>query len=72
MPKKLVDCVKQVTDSGKSESEAWAICQKSTGLKPHKKKKEKAELTERLSKSAEEAKDYFLAPTGEYKSYGRI
>lgn len=35
MPKKLKDCVKKVMDSGKSESEAWAICRKSTGLKPH-------------------------------------
>jgi hypothetical protein len=39
MPKKLVDCVRKVRDSGRSESEAWRICQKSTGLKKHKKTK---------------------------------
>jgi predicted HAD superfamily phosphohydrolase YqeG len=36
MPKKLMDCIKKVMDSGKSESEAWAICQHSTGLKKEK------------------------------------
>lgn len=35
MPKKLMDCIEKVKASGKSESEAWAICRKSTGLKPH-------------------------------------
>jgi hypothetical protein len=35
-----MDCVARVKASGKSESEAWAICIKSTGLKPHKKKSE--------------------------------
>ena len=37
MPKKLMDCITKVRNSGKSRSEAWAICQESTGLKPHKK-----------------------------------
>jgi len=36
MPKKLMDCIKKVMDSGKSESEAFAICQTSTGLKKEK------------------------------------
>lgn len=46
MPKKLKRCVKKVQDTGKSESEAWAICVDSTGLKPHKKKK--AETIQKL------------------------
>jgi len=33
-----MDCVARVRASGKSESEAFAICIKSTGLKPHKNK----------------------------------
>lgn len=33
-----MDCIRQVRSKGKSESEAWAICQESTGLKPHKAK----------------------------------
>jgi hypothetical protein len=36
MPKRLMDCIKKVQESGKSESEAWAICTKSTGLKKEK------------------------------------
>lgn len=36
MPKKLMDCIEKVKASGKSEEEAWAICRKSTGLKPHR------------------------------------
>lgn len=47
MPKKLVDCVKKVMESGKDESSAWAICQKSTGLKPHKKKDKKAKVEQK-------------------------
>jgi regulator of replication initiation timing len=39
MPAELMSCVEQVMAQGKSKSEAFAICQKSTGLKPHKKKK---------------------------------
>ncbi len=38
MPKKLVDCVKQVKKK-KGTRSAWAICVSSTGLKPHKKAK---------------------------------
>ena len=41
MPRKLTNCVKKVRRSGKSKSSAWAICIKSTGLKPHKKGKKK-------------------------------
>jgi hypothetical protein len=40
-PKKLTDCVAKLMAQGYSESAAWAICQKSTGLKPHKGKKPK-------------------------------
>lgn len=36
MPKKLVDCVKKVTASGKPKFSAWPICIASTGMKPHK------------------------------------
>lgn len=39
MPKKLERCVRKVKKSGKSKSSAFAICVKSTGLKPHKRKK---------------------------------
>ena len=31
MPKKLMDCVSDLKSQGKSESEAYAICSKSTG-----------------------------------------
>ena len=43
MPKKLVDCVNKVKRKNpkKGESFAWAVCVKSTGLKPHKKNKVK-------------------------------
>ena len=43
MPKKLMDCVRSVMKSGKSKSDAFGICIKSTGLKPHKKKKAASE-----------------------------
>jgi len=33
MPKKLDDCVQKVKEQGKTESEAYAICVKSTGYK---------------------------------------
>ncbi len=39
MPKKLMDCVKKVQAKGHSKSSSYAICVKSTGLKPEKKKK---------------------------------
>ena len=39
MPKKLMSCVKKVKKQGKSKSSAFAICIKSTGQKPHKKRK---------------------------------
>lgn len=39
MPAKLKRCVKKVQRSGKSKSSAYAICVKSTGLKPHRRKK---------------------------------
>lgn len=38
MPKKLMNCVRKVKASG-SKVNPWAVCVKSTGLKPHKKKK---------------------------------
>ena len=38
MPEKLMSCVKKVMKQGKTRSEAYAICVKSTGQKPHKKK----------------------------------
>jgi hypothetical protein len=41
MPKKLERCVKKVQASGKSKSASYGICVKSTGLKPHAKKKKK-------------------------------
>lgn len=37
MPKKLEKCVSKVKQTGKSESSAWAICNKT--LKKKKKKK---------------------------------
>src|ERR1044072_3736337 len=39
MPKKLMRCVRKVKSGGKSESAAFGICVKSTGQKPHKKKR---------------------------------
>jgi len=39
MPKKLMRCVRKVMRKGKSKSSAFAICIKSTGLKPHKKRR---------------------------------
>jgi len=41
MPKKLMRCVKKVQNKGNSKSSAYGICIKSTGQKPHKKKKKK-------------------------------
>lgn len=41
MPKKLERCVKKVMSKGTPKSSAWPMCVKSTGLKPHKKKKGK-------------------------------
>lgn len=38
MPKKLISCVKQVQTKSKGKADAWAICVKSTGLKPHRSK----------------------------------
>lgn len=37
MPEKLIRCVKKVSKT--NPKYAWAICIKSTGLKPHKKRK---------------------------------
>jgi len=48
MPKRLMDCVDRVMKSGKDKSSAFAICIKSTGLKPHKKHKKKSELIDHL------------------------
>ena len=40
MPAKLLRCVKKVkAKGGKSAKYAWPICIKSTGQKPHKKKR---------------------------------
>jgi len=42
MPKKLEDCVRKVkakNKNSKKKANAWAICVKSTGLKPHKRKR---------------------------------
>ena len=41
MPKKLIKCVKDVKkkSKGKKKVNPYAICVKSTGMKPHKKKK---------------------------------
>ena len=41
MPKKLKRCVKKIIKKGVPEDSAWPICIKSTGQKPHKKKKKK-------------------------------
>ena len=40
MPKKLMSCVKKVKASG-SKVNPWAVCVKSTGLKPEGRKKVK-------------------------------
>lgn len=39
MPRKLVRCVAKLKRRGYPASRAWPICIKSTGLKPHKKKR---------------------------------
>lgn len=39
MPKKLTSCVKKVKSKSKGKVNPWAVCVKSTGLKPHKRKK---------------------------------
>lgn len=42
MPKKLVDCVKQVKAKNRGRSKKvnpWAVCVSSTGLKPERKGK---------------------------------
>lgn len=36
MPKKLDDCVKKLMAKGKTKSQAYAICSKSTGYKKAK------------------------------------
>lgn len=41
MPKKLKSCVKKVMKKGTPKKSAWPICVKSTGQKPHKKRKNK-------------------------------
>lgn len=38
MPKRLMNCINKVKKK-KGVKSAWAICVKSTGLKPHKKGK---------------------------------
>ncbi len=40
MPKKLERCVRKVSKK-KGVKSAWAICVKSTGQKPHKKRKKR-------------------------------
>lgn len=40
MPKKLERCVRKVKAKGTAKN-PWAVCVKSTGLKPHHKKKRK-------------------------------
>jgi hypothetical protein len=39
MPEKLKRCVRKVQKSGKSKSASYGICVKSTGQKPHRRKK---------------------------------
>jgi hypothetical protein len=39
MPAKLMRCVRKVKAKGKSTSAAYGICIKSTGQKPHRRKK---------------------------------
>jgi len=39
MPKRLERCVKKLRKKGVPKNSAWPICIKSTGQKPHKKKK---------------------------------
>jgi len=42
MPRKLLRCIKKVkAKGGPSAKYAWPICIKSTGLKPHKRKKKR-------------------------------
>lgn len=41
MPAKLKRCVKKVMAKGAPKDAAWPICVKSTGQKPHRKKKGK-------------------------------
>jgi hypothetical protein len=41
MPKKLERCLRKVQKSGTSKSSAYGICVKSTGQKPHRRKKKK-------------------------------
>jgi hypothetical protein len=36
MPKKLMDCVRELMSHGHSQSEAYAICESSTGWKKKK------------------------------------
>jgi len=45
MPKKLMRCVKKVQKQGKDESAAYGICIKSTGQKPHKRRKQNGKNT---------------------------
>lgn len=41
MPAKLKRCVRKVMAKGASKDAAWPICVKSTGQKPHKRRKGK-------------------------------
>lgn len=61
MPKKLEECIAQVKkkiENGEMPkgSNAWAICVKSTGLKPHKAKKRPKSIEE-LRKLAKDSTD---------------
>ena len=56
-----MDCVEKVNrDPGKDESDAWAICTKSTGLKPHEKKKKSNEELTMKKRSFEVTEDDLL------------
>jgi len=41
MPAKLERCVKRVMAQGTPKKSAWPICVKSTGLKPHRRKRKR-------------------------------
>ena len=43
MPKRLMDCVKQLMSKGYSKSSAFAICIKATGQLPHNANRKKSQ-----------------------------
>ena len=55
MPAKLMRCINDLMDKGKSKSSAIAICVKSTGLKM-----EKEEIEKLLKDNKKEARSNFL------------